>query len=148
MQPDPAFWDVARSVKSQLSHIDIAQQLVEESQLRQPTMANLTNATALAEAGRSQYSCQLTVTNLGRIDLVQQYGNIRIEALHAPVVMPNVTERVVGVTTLGDCLTLTISSTPLMNVGVQSDRAATAFLLEGVKRLELAVVQKVVSEVT
>ncbi|MBD1866090.1 hypothetical protein H6F95_01975 [Cyanobacteria bacterium FACHB-471] len=63
--------------------------------------------------------------------------------------MPNVTERVVGVTTLDDCLALTISSTPLMNVDrVQSDRAATAFLLEGVKRLELAVVQKVVSEVT
>ncbi|MBD1866089.1 hypothetical protein H6F95_01970 [Cyanobacteria bacterium FACHB-471] len=64
---------------STLSQIDIAQQLVEESQLRQPTMANLTDATALAEAGRSQYSCQPSVTNLGRIDLVQQYGNIRIE---------------------------------------------------------------------
>ena len=145
---DAAFWDVARSVKSQLSQIDIAQQLVEESQLRQSVMATLTDAAAFAEAGRSQYFCQLTVTNLGRIDLVQQYGSIRIEALHAPVVMPNVSERIVGVATLGDRLALTISSTPLMNVDrSQSDRAATAFLLEGVKRLELAVAQKIASEV-
>lgn len=46
LQTDAAFWDVARSVKAQLSQIDIAQQLVEESQLRQPVIANLTDATA------------------------------------------------------------------------------------------------------
>jgi hypothetical protein len=75
LQADSAFWDVARSVKSQLSQIDIAQQVVEERQLRQPTMANLTDATALVEAAKSQYRCQLNVTNLGRIDMAQQYGN-------------------------------------------------------------------------
>jgi hypothetical protein len=146
LQADAAFWDVARTVKFQLSQIDIAQQLVEESQFRQLAMANLTDATAFAETVRSKYSCQLHVTNLGRIDLAQEYGDIRIEALHAPVVMPNVGGRIVGVATLGDRLALTISSTPLMNVDrTQSDRAATAFLVEGVKRLELAVAQKVAS---
>jgi len=64
---------------------DIAQQLVEESQLQQSAMANLTDAAAFVEEVRSQYLCQLTITNLGR------YGsairkNIRIEALHAPAV--------------------------------------------------------------
>jgi hypothetical protein len=66
LQEDSAFWDVARSVKAQLSQIDIAQQLVEESQLLQSTMANLTDATAFAEAARSQHACQLDVTNLSR----------------------------------------------------------------------------------
>ncbi|MBN3944673.1 MAG: condensation domain-containing protein [Nostoc sp.] len=147
LQADSAFWDVARSVKSQLSQIDIAQQLVEERQLRQPAMANLTDATAFAEAARSQYPCQLTITNLGRIEMAQQYGNIRIEALHAPAVMLSVVGRIVGVATLGDRLALTISSTPLMDVDrAQSDRAATAFLSAGVKRLELAVVQEVASK--
>ena len=141
LQADAAFWDVARSVKSQLSQIDIAQQLVAQSQFLQPEMANLTDAIAFAEAGRSQYSCPLDVTNLGRVDLAQQYGNIRIEALYAPAIMPNVADRTVGVATLGSRLALTISSTPLMNMDrTQSDRAATAFLLAGVKRLELAVV--------
>jgi NRPS condensation-like uncharacterized protein len=140
LQADSAFWEVARSVKAQLSQIDIAQQLVEERQLRQPMMANLTDATAFVEEKRSQYSCQLTVTNLGRLDMAQQYGDIRIEALqfHVPI---GVGERVVGVATLGDCLSLTISSAPLMDVDWnESDGAATAFLSAGVKRLERAVI--------
>ena len=99
LQADSAFWDVARSVKSQLSQIDIAQQLVEERQLRQPTMANLTDATAFAEELESQYPCQLTVTNLGRINMAQQYGNIRIEALHAPAVISSTVGQIVGVAT-------------------------------------------------
>ncbi|MBW4430455.1 MAG: hypothetical protein KME28_01470 [Pelatocladus maniniholoensis HA4357-MV3] len=140
---DSAFWDVARSVKSQLSQIDTARHLVEERQLRQPTMANLTDATAFVKELQSQYPCQLTVTNLGRIDMAQQYGNIRIEALHAPVVMSGVDlGRIVGVATLGDCLTLTLSSTPMIDVDrTLGDRVATAFFSEGVKRLELAVVE-------
>jgi NRPS condensation-like uncharacterized protein len=147
LQADSAFWDVARSVKSQLSQIDIAQQVVEERQLRQPIMANLTDATALVEAAKSQYLCQLNVTNLGRIDMAQQYGNIRIKALHAPAVTSGVAGRNVGVATLGDRLALTISSTPLMDVDrTESERAATAFLSSGVKHLELAVGQEVASE--
>lgn len=148
LEADSAFWDVARSVKSQLSQIDTAQQLVEESQLLQPTMANLTDATAFIEEVQSQYLCPLTVTNLGRIDMTQQYGNIRIEALHASAPASGVDRgRIVGVATLGDRLSLTLSSTPLMDVDrAYSDRAATAFLSEGVKRLELAVVREVVSE--
>ncbi|MDV2997999.1 MAG: hypothetical protein N4J56_007704 [Chroococcidiopsis sp. SAG 2025] len=147
LQADSTFWDVARSVKSQLSQIDIAQQLVEERQLRQPTMANLTDATAFVEAAQSQYLCQLNVTNLGRIDMAQQYGNIRIKALHAPAVISGVAGRSVGVATLGNRLALTIASTPLMDVDwAQSDRAATAFLSAGVKHLELAVRQEVASE--
>jgi hypothetical protein len=54
--------------------------------------------------------------------------------------MPSVVGRIVGVATLGDRLALTISSTPLIDVDrAESDRAATAFLSAGVKRLELAV---------
>lgn len=144
LQADSAFWDVARSVKSQLLQTDIAQQLVEESQLRQSAMANLTDAAAFVEEVRLY---QLTVTNLGRIDMAQQYGNIRIEALHAPAVTSGLVGRVVGVATLGDRLTLTLSFTPLMDVDrAQSDRAATAFLSSGVKHLELAVEQEVASE--
>jgi NRPS condensation-like uncharacterized protein len=142
LQADSAFWDVARSVKSQLSQIDIAQQLVEKCQLLQPTMANLTDVTAFVEEVRSQYSHPLTVTNLGRINMAQQYGDIRIEALQF-LPPTGVVGRVVGVATLGDRLALTLSSAPLMDVDrAVRDRAATAFLSAGVKHLELAVIQE------
>jgi NRPS condensation-like uncharacterized protein len=148
LEADSAFWDVARSVKSQLSQIDTAQQLVEERQLRQPMMANLTDATAFVEEVRSQYLCQLTVTNLGRINMAQQYDNIRIEALHVPIPASGVDlGQIVGVATLGDRLALTLSSTPLIDVDrAWSDRAATAFLSAGVKHLECAVVQQAASK--
>ena len=139
---DSAFWDVARLVKSQLPQIDMAQRLVEECQLRQATMAHLTDAATFVKDLQSQYPCQLTVTNLGRLELAQQYGNIRVEALHAPAVMTD--GRIVGAATLGDRLALTLSLAPLMDIDrAQSDRAATAFLSEGVKCLERAVVQDV-----
>lgn len=142
LKADSAFWDVARSVKSQLSQIDIAQQLVEERQLRYPTMAQLTDAITFIEDLQSQYPCHLTVTNLGRVDMAQQYGNIRIAALYAPVVMSGVDQgRIVGVATLGDRLALTLVFSPQIDEDrAERDRAATAFLLEGVKRLERAVV--------
>jgi glutamate formiminotransferase len=142
LEVDAAFWDVARLVKSQLTQIDIAQRLVEECQLRQATMAHLTDAATFVEDLQSQYPCQLTVTNLGRLELARQYGNIRVEALHAPAVMTD--GRIVGAATLGDRLALTLSFAPLIDVErAQSERAATAFLSEGVKRLECAVVQDV-----
>ncbi|MDV2994890.1 MAG: hypothetical protein N4J56_004544 [Chroococcidiopsis sp. SAG 2025] len=76
--------------------------------------------------------------------LTQQYGNIRIEALHAPAVTSGVVGRIVGVATLGDRLALTITSTSLIDVErAESDRDATAFLSAGVKHLELAVRQEV-----
>ncbi|MBD2056442.1 hypothetical protein H6F88_10520 [Oculatella sp. FACHB-28] len=137
LQEGSKFWDIARSVKSQLSQIDIAQQLIEERQLRQPIVAHLTNAAAYIADLRSQYPSHLTVTNLGRVDMAQQYGNVRITALHAPVAMPGVDGGLtLGVVTLGDRLALTLISTSRME---GCERAATTLLSKGVKHLEQAV---------
>jgi hypothetical protein len=132
LESNSAFWDVARSVKSQLLQTDIAQQLVENSQTRQAIMANLPDTAAFAEMLK-QLEYQLVVTNLGLIKIPQQYDKIRIEALYAPAVLSgNIPERVVGVSTVGDRISLTIIFAPPTDVDrVQSDRAATDFLLEG-----------------
>ncbi|KAM3096786.1 phthiocerol/phthiodiolone dimycocerosyl transferase family protein [Phormidesmis sp. 146-35] len=140
LEPNAAFWDVARSVKSQLLQTDIAEQLVENSQTRQATMADLPDTTAFAEILK-QLTFQLVVTNLGLIKIPQQYDKIRIEALYAPAVLSgNAPERVVGVSTLGDRLSLTIVFAPPTDVDrAESDRAVINFLAEGVKHLEDAV---------
>lgn len=137
LQADSKFWEIAQSIKSQLSQIDIAQQLIEERQLRQPIVASLTSTATYIADLQSQYPSHLTVTNLGRVDMVQQYGNIRIKALHAPVAMPDMDEGLtVGVATLGDRLALTLISTSRMDGG---EHVATALLSKGVKHLEQAV---------
>ncbi|GAP94275.1 condensation domain-containing protein [Leptolyngbya sp. NIES-2104] len=137
LQAGSEFWEIARSVKSQLSQIDIAQQLTEERQLRQPMISHLTDAAAFMADMQSQYPSHLTVTNLGRVDIAQQYGNIRIAALYAPVAMPGVDEGLtLGVATLGNRLALTLVSNSQMD---GSDQTATALLSKGVKHLEQAV---------
>lgn len=140
LEPNSAFWEVARSVKSQILQTDVVQQLVEDSQTRQATLANLPDPVALAEILK-QVAFQLVVTNLGLIQIPQQYDKIRIEALYAPAVLSgNAPERVVGVSTLGDRISLTIVFAPPTDVNRdESDLAATNFLSEGMKHLENAV---------
>jgi Condensation domain len=140
LEPNSAFWDVARSVKSQLLQTDIAEQLAADSKARQATLAELPDTTAFAEILK-QATSHLVVTNLGLIKIPQQYHEIQIEALYAPAVLPrNVPQRVVGVSTLGDRMFLTIGFAPPPDVDhAQSDRAATDFVSEGVKHLKGAI---------
>jgi Condensation domain len=140
LESNSAFWDVARSVKSQLLQTDIAEQLAKDSQTRQAIVAELPDTTAFAEILK-QATSHLVVTNLGLIKIPQRYDEIRIEALYAPVVLPrNVPQRVVGVSTLGDRMFLAIVFAPPPDVDrAQSDRAATDFVSEGVKRLKGAI---------
>jgi Condensation domain len=140
LEPNSAFWNVARSVKSQLLQTDIAEQLVEDSQARQATAAELPGTAAFAEMLK-QSTSQLVVTNLGLIKIPQRYDEIRIEALYAPAVLShNAPQQVVGVSTLGDRMFLTIVFASPTDVDrAQSDRAATDFLSEGMKRLKDAI---------
>jgi Condensation domain len=139
LEPNSAFWDVARSVKSQLLQADVAEQLIEDSQTRQATMTTLPDTATFAEVLK-QLSSQLAVTNLGLIQIPQQYDKIWIEALYAPAVLSGNLKRVVGVSTLGDRLSVMITFAPPTDGDrTQSDRAATDFLSEGVKRLKDAV---------
>ncbi|KAM3096789.1 condensation domain-containing protein [Phormidesmis sp. 146-35] len=145
LQAGSEFWEIARSLKSQLSQIDIAQQLTEERKLRQPMISHLTDAAAFMAEMRSQYPSHLTVSNLGRVDIAQQYGNIRIAALYAPVAMPGMDEGLtLGVATLGNRLALTLVSISRMDGSDLFElpargRAAADLLSKGVKHLEQAV---------
>jgi NRPS condensation-like uncharacterized protein len=136
LEPNSEFWDVARSVKSQLLQVDIVEQLIEDSQTRQATMTTLPDIVTFAEVLK-QLSSQLAVTNLGLIQIPQQYDKIRIEALYAPAVLSGNLKRVVGVSTLGSRLSVMITfAPPTDDDRAQSDRAATDFLSEGIKHLK------------
>jgi hypothetical protein len=137
LKPNSAFWDVARSVKSQLLQNDVAEQLTADSQTRQATLAELPGTAAFAEI-LNQFTSQLVVTNLGLIKIPQRYDEIRIEALYAPAVLSrNAPQQVVGVSTFGSRMSLTtVSALPADVDRAQSDRIATDFLSEGMKRLE------------
>jgi NRPS condensation-like uncharacterized protein len=139
LQWDSAFWEVARSVKSQLSQLDLTQQLSTELSLRQSVLATQPTAQMVVDGMQQQYGYHLLVTNLGRLDLPQQFGALRIEELYGPAVMAGVDqEKIVGVATLGDRLSLTILI-PSEVDETTTDWVATNFMADGLQLLERSV---------
>jgi hypothetical protein len=75
-------------------------------------METCPEAQMVVQGMQQQYGYDLLVTNLGRVEIEQQLGTLQIAALYGPAVMAGVAdERVVGVATLGDRLSLTAAFT-------------------------------------
>jgi hypothetical protein len=133
---DSSLWEVARSLKSQLSEAMQPHQLFGEFSPRQDVMSSCPDAQMVAQGMQMQYGYDLLVTNLGRLEIEQQFGSLRIEELYGPAVMSGVEdERVVGVATLGDRLSL-IAAFPASST---SDTNATRTLEEALVLLGDAV---------
>ncbi|MFM7600429.1 MAG: condensation domain-containing protein [Pseudanabaena sp.] len=102
------FWEVARSLKSQLDDARQLQQLFGNFAPRQAVMTTCPDAQIVVQGMQQQYGYDLLVTNLGKLTFGQQFGGLKVKELYAPAVMAGVeNERVVGVATLGDRLSLT-----------------------------------------
>jgi hypothetical protein len=109
---DSSFWEVARSLKSQLAEERLPDRLFEGFSPRQTIMETCPEAQMVVQGMQQQYGYDLLVTNLGRVEIEQQLGTLQIAALYGPAVMAGVAdERVVGVATLGDRLSLTAAFT-------------------------------------
>jgi NRPS condensation-like uncharacterized protein len=141
LQNNDSFWEIARGVKLQLAQIDLSQQLPTELAHRQAVTNSLPTASAVVAGMQSQYGYHLLVTNLGRLDIPQQFGSIQLTEFYGPAVMAGLDrERIVGVATLGDRLSLTVLC-PASDAedGITTDLAATNFMAEGLQSLEKSV---------
>ncbi|CAN1209536.1 condensation domain-containing protein [Tumidithrix helvetica PCC 7403] len=133
---DSTLWEIARSFKSQLSEAMMLHRLFEVIPPRQAAIATLPSAQVMVQGMQQQYGYDLLVTNLGRLNLEQQFGSLQIESLYGPAVMAGMEqERIVGVATLGDRLSLTVSSP----AHVTSSLQASSFLAEALQFLSHAV---------
>lgn len=127
---DSSLWEIARSLKSQLAEAMMPNRLFEQTSSRQVIMATCPDARTVVEGMQHQYNYNLLVTNLGRLNLEQQFGSLRIEELYGPAVMAGLeAERVVGVATLGDRLSLTLCC-PSTNTSALESSAILAEALE------------------
>ena len=62
----------------------------------------------LARWHREYYGC--AITNVGRLDITDSYGDLSLEAVHGPVVYSDVNEKTVGVATAAGRLTLSMTT--------------------------------------
>ncbi|MGB8701647.1 MAG: condensation domain-containing protein [Thermosynechococcaceae cyanobacterium] len=131
-----SIWDMARSLKAQLSEAAKPSQWMTDLSGRQTVAATCPDPHTVGQGMQQQYGFDLLVTNLGQLNLAQPSGPVGIESLYGPAVMTGLTqERVVGVATWGDRLSLSV----LVPAADDSDWSAAALLTEAVEGLQWAV---------
>jgi NRPS condensation-like uncharacterized protein len=103
------FWEVARSLTHQLK--PALQDPFNGVATRHEVIASQPPAELIVQGMQQQYGYDLLVTNLGHLHLQSGANPINITELYGPAVMANMPqERVVGVATVGDRLSLTFCS--------------------------------------
>lgn len=135
LKPDSSLWETARSLKAQLAEIMSSSQVFAVIYQAQTQLASLPAAEAVCFALQQPPNCDLIVTNLGRLPFEAQFGSLQLEAIYGPAVLNGMEhERLVGVATLGDRLSLTVTQP-----STTSETEASASLEEALALLNQAV---------
>lgn len=136
LSTDADLWNIARSVKHQLSQIMVPDKLFEGIFQEQTWASTLPSPGIVLQAFKEHLGYDICVSNLTRLPIQQQFGAIELQAIYGPVVRTGVaTDRVVGVSTLGDQLFSTFVCSEL----VMSRSQAKALHNEAIHLLNEAV---------
>jgi Condensation domain len=102
-------WELARSLKSQLMAQMTADCLREKAVQCDRLISVNPSPEVVQQAFVKQQDYDLMVTNLGQLNLSQQFGHLRLQAIYGPGVMGGIeSETVVGVASLGEQLFFTL----------------------------------------
>ncbi|MEI2580397.1 phthiocerol/phthiodiolone dimycocerosyl transferase family protein [Scytonema sp. PRP1] len=107
---DANLWDVARSVKQQLNQIMTPDKLFEEIFQTQEWASTHPSPDVVLQGFKDQlFDSDIGVSNLGRLTIQQQFGELELQAIYGPVVRTGA-KNDVGVATLGERLFVTLVS--------------------------------------
>ncbi|NJP20537.1 MAG: hypothetical protein HC763_17760 [Hydrococcus sp. CRU_1_1] len=136
LTPDTNVWAVARSVKQQLNPAMETEQVMTAIQQLQAWMSENPSATEVWQGFIEQYGCDIVVTNLGRLAIPQQFGQLHLRGIYGPSVMPSRDDgRLLGVATVGERLCFTLSYPE----SILSPEAATQLQQEAMQLLDTAI---------
>jgi multidrug efflux pump subunit AcrA (membrane-fusion protein) len=136
LTPDTNVWAVARSVKQQLNPAMETEQVMTAIQQLQAWMSENPSATEVWQGFIEQYGCDIVVTNLGRLAILQQFGQLHLRGIYGPSVMPSRDDgRLLGVATVGERLCFTLSYPE----SILSPEAATQLQQEAMQLLDTAI---------
>ncbi|WP_375506504.1 condensation domain-containing protein [uncultured Nostoc sp.] len=109
LNSDANFWEVARSVKQQLKQSITSNKLFKKIFQLQEWLSTDPSPDDALQAFKDQLDYDIAVSNLTRLTIAQQFGELELQAVYGPVVTTGVkNDRLVGVATLGDQLFLTL----------------------------------------
>jgi hypothetical protein len=109
LSADANFWEVARTAKQQLRQSMTANHLFEKSFHLQEWLSTHPNPDDALQVFKEQLDYDIAVSNLTRLTIAQQFGDLELQAIYGPVVTTGVkNDCLVGVATLGDQLFFTL----------------------------------------
>jgi hypothetical protein len=109
LSSDASLWEVARSVKHQLKQSMTSNNLFEKIFQTQEWLSTHPSPDDALQAFKDQLDYDIAVSNLTRLTIAQQFGELELQAIYGPVVTTGVkNDRLVGVATLGDRLFFTL----------------------------------------
>ena len=122
--PDKSFWKIARQahkkIHTELAKTDIFRMLLAEhlppsllDSLYFSKYGSLKNKLALKMLQRMKWdkvSYGYSITNVGRVNIPENYGKYILEAVYGPFLYSDVNEKVVGVITISGKLTFSFSN--------------------------------------
>lgn len=109
LTPNTSVWAVAQSVKQQLNQAMEPERVMAAMQQSQAWMSANPSLTQVWQGFIEQYGCDILVTNLGRLAITQQFGQLQLRGIYGPsVMMGREFARVLGVATVGERLCFTL----------------------------------------
>jgi hypothetical protein len=97
--PDRDLWDVARDLRAALAHVARDERLFGEGLAFQQVLDHLPEGASLDHSALEQRQYDLSLSNLGRVDVPTCYGDLHLDALYGPVINGFEGERGLGVIT-------------------------------------------------
>ncbi|MBD2248542.1 condensation domain-containing protein [Nostoc sp. FACHB-888] len=136
LTPDTSVWAVAQSVKQQLNQAMETERVMAEIQQSQAWMSTNPSSTQVLQGFIEQQACDLAVTNLGRLAIAQQFGQLQLRRIYGPSGMgPKEFSRILGVATVSDQLCFTL----FCPESVMSSAAVDQLLQEAMQLIHAAI---------
>ena len=97
--PDRDLWEVARDLRAALAEVARDERLFGEGLAFQQVLDHLPEGASMDHSALQQRQYDLSLSNLGRVDVPTRYGALHLDALYGPVINGFERERGLGVIT-------------------------------------------------
>lgn len=99
LKPEISFWELAQEVKHQINDLIVPDKMFEYIRPTKAFLSTQPNPQMVYQ--QMTQKGDICVTNLGRLNIPQQFGSLYLEAIYGPIVQSSENIKIVGVATLG-----------------------------------------------
>lgn len=107
LKPETTFWELAQEIKHQINDLIVPDQIFKYIPPTKAFLSTRPDPQMLYQ--QMVKKGDLCVTNLGRLNIQQEFGSLYLDAIYGPIVQSSENIKIVGVATLGSKMFLTFT---------------------------------------